>query len=199
MSIDEIIAELTRHREARDTMIRAFADAVRAVKTDLPKRDVDMIIGSFCDHVADAFFPLIDPLETQLVERETAAERAHGPVERGGCNGGGLMAQASPRSTVEAAVKPISRRPGSSAPWPLNLYGSAVGKKWVMAITGMGDPALDAALKKDPEAALPLIIGARLPHGLVGFMLAALLSGFLATFSSTVNGDRACTSLSFSY
>ncbi len=47
------------------------------------------------------------------------------------------MAQASPRSTVEAAVKPISRRPGSSAPWPLNLYASAVGKKWVMAITGI--------------------------------------------------------------
>ena len=61
----------------------------------------------------------------------------------------------------------------------------------VMAITGLGDPALDAALKKDPEAALPLIIGARLPHGLVGFMLAALLSGFLATFSSTVNGGAA--------
>ena len=47
------------------------------------------------------------------------------------------MAQASPRSTVEAAVKPISRRPASSAPWPLNLYASAVGKKWVMAITGV--------------------------------------------------------------
>jgi len=61
----------------------------------------------------------------------------------------------------------------------------------VMAIIGIGDPALDAALKQDPEAALPLIIGARLPHGLVGFMLAALLSGFLATFSSTVNGGAA--------
>ncbi|MDA0302425.1 MAG: succinate dehydrogenase cytochrome b subunit [Chloroflexi bacterium] len=47
------------------------------------------------------------------------------------------MAQASPRSTVEAAVKPISRRPGSGAPWPLNLYASAVGKKWVMAVTGV--------------------------------------------------------------
>ena len=61
----------------------------------------------------------------------------------------------------------------------------------VMAIIGIGDPALDAALKKDPEAALPLIIGARLPPGLVGFMLAALLSGFLATFSSTINGGAA--------
>ena len=47
------------------------------------------------------------------------------------------MVQASPRSTVEAAVKPISRRPESSAPWPLNIYASAVGKKWVMAITGI--------------------------------------------------------------
>jgi Na+/proline symporter len=56
---------------------------------------------------------------------------------------------------------------------------------------GIGDPTLDAALKKDPETALPLIIGARLPQGLVGFMLAALLSGFLATFSSTVNGGAA--------
>ncbi len=61
----------------------------------------------------------------------------------------------------------------------------------VMAIIGLGDPTLDAALRKDPEAALPLIISARLPHGLVGFMLAALLSGFLATFSSTVNGGAA--------
>jgi Na+/proline symporter len=61
----------------------------------------------------------------------------------------------------------------------------------VMAIMGLGDPVLDAALRKDPEAALPLIISARLPQGLVGFMLAALLSGFLATFSSTVNGGAA--------
>jgi Na+/proline symporter len=61
----------------------------------------------------------------------------------------------------------------------------------VMAIMGVGDPTLDAALKKDPESALPLIISARLPQGLVGFMLAALLSGFLATFSSTVNGGAA--------
>jgi Na+/proline symporter len=60
-----------------------------------------------------------------------------------------------------------------------------------MAIMGLGDPVLDAALKRDPETALPVIIGAMLPVGLVGFMLAALLSGFLATFSSTVNGGAA--------
>jgi Na+/proline symporter len=61
----------------------------------------------------------------------------------------------------------------------------------VMAILGIGNAALDAKLKADPETALPLIIGTTLPKGLVGFMLAALLSGFLATFSSTVNGGAA--------
>ena len=61
----------------------------------------------------------------------------------------------------------------------------------VMAIMGLGNAALDAKLKADPETALPLIIGSMLPVGLVGFMLAALLSGFLATFSSTVNGGAA--------
>jgi SSS family solute:Na+ symporter len=61
----------------------------------------------------------------------------------------------------------------------------------VMAIMGIGNAALDAQLKADPETALPLIIGSMLPVGLVGFMLAALLSGFLATFSSTVNGGAA--------
>ena len=60
-----------------------------------------------------------------------------------------------------------------------------------MAISGIGNAALDARLKADPETALPLIIGSMLPVGLVGFMLAALLSGFLATFSSTVNGGAA--------
>ncbi len=45
------------------------------------------------------------------------------------------MAQA-PRSTVEAAVKPLRKRP-KPLPWPLNLYQTYVGKKWVMAITGV--------------------------------------------------------------
>lgn len=61
----------------------------------------------------------------------------------------------------------------------------------VMAIMGIGDVLLDEKLHADPETALPLIIGKMLPIGLVGFMLAALLSGFLATFSSTVNGGAA--------
>jgi len=61
----------------------------------------------------------------------------------------------------------------------------------IMAIMGIGNAALDQQLRADPETALPLIIGTMLPVGLVGFMLAALLSGFLATFSSTVNGGAA--------
>ncbi|MEP6945927.1 MAG: hypothetical protein ABJA02_08425 [Acidobacteriota bacterium] len=61
----------------------------------------------------------------------------------------------------------------------------------VMAIMGLGNAILDEKLKADPETALPLIIGSMLPIGVVGFMLAALLSGFLATFSSTVNGGAA--------
>ncbi|MGE3960462.1 MAG: succinate dehydrogenase cytochrome b subunit [Dehalococcoidia bacterium] len=46
------------------------------------------------------------------------------------------MAQATPRSTVEAAVQPIRKRP-KPLPWPLSLYQTYVGKKWVMAITGV--------------------------------------------------------------
>jgi Na+/proline symporter len=61
----------------------------------------------------------------------------------------------------------------------------------VMAIIGIGNASLDEKLRADPETALPLIIGSMLPIGVVGFMLAALLSGFLATFSSTVNGGAA--------
>ncbi|MEP6848736.1 MAG: hypothetical protein ABI999_07755 [Acidobacteriota bacterium] len=61
----------------------------------------------------------------------------------------------------------------------------------VMAIMGLKDVLLNEKLKADPETALPLIIGSMLPVGVVGFMLAALLSGFLATFSSTVNGGAA--------
>jgi SSS family solute:Na+ symporter len=78
------------------------------------------------------------------------------------------------------------------------LWGAIHTVRWcfamaiaVMAIMGIGNAVLDAKLKADPETALPLIIGNMLPVGLVGFMLAALLSGFLATFSSTVNGGAA--------
>ena len=41
--------------------------------------------------------------------------------------------QTMERQTV-APVQPTSRRP---APWPVQFYRSAVGKKWVMALTGI--------------------------------------------------------------
>ncbi len=47
------------------------------------------------------------------------------------------MAEVRARSTVEAGVQPLRRRPASQLPYPLSLYQSAVGKKWVMAITGV--------------------------------------------------------------
>lgn len=34
--------------------------------------------------------------------------------------------------------KPLKKPPRFTAPWPLNLYQTAVGKKWVMAVTGLG-------------------------------------------------------------
>jgi succinate dehydrogenase / fumarate reductase cytochrome b subunit len=46
------------------------------------------------------------------------------------------MAQMSPRSSVETAVEPLRKRP-RPMPWPLNLYQTYVGKKWIMAITGV--------------------------------------------------------------
>lgn len=47
------------------------------------------------------------------------------------------MTEARARSTVEAGIQPLRRRPADQLPYPLNLYHSAVGKKWVMAITGV--------------------------------------------------------------
>ncbi|MEM7093466.1 MAG: succinate dehydrogenase cytochrome b subunit [Actinomycetota bacterium] len=34
--------------------------------------------------------------------------------------------------------KPINKPPRFLLPWPLNLYQTAIGKKWVMALTGLG-------------------------------------------------------------
>ncbi len=34
--------------------------------------------------------------------------------------------------------KPVNKPPRMSLPWPLNLYQTAIGKKWVMALTGLG-------------------------------------------------------------
>jgi len=46
------------------------------------------------------------------------------------------MAQTMTGAT-DHSVPPIRRR-GTPLPWPLNVYQTAVGKKWVMAVTGIG-------------------------------------------------------------
>jgi succinate dehydrogenase / fumarate reductase cytochrome b subunit len=43
----------------------------------------------------------------------------------------------APTLTPDITVKPVNRRK-RPAPFPLNLYQTAVGKKWVMALTGIG-------------------------------------------------------------
>jgi succinate dehydrogenase / fumarate reductase, cytochrome b subunit len=37
-----------------------------------------------------------------------------------------------------SVVAPVHKRPRRVLPWPLSFYQSAVGKKWVMALTGLG-------------------------------------------------------------
>ena len=59
--------------------------------------------------------------------------------------------------------------------WPMAMAIAA------MAVVGLRGVA-------DPEKVLPTVINDVLPAGLRGLAIAALLSGFLATFNSTVNG-----------
>ena len=41
-------------------------------------------------------------------------------------------------ATTDAPAPPTERRPARRAPWPLEFYRSAIGKKWVMAVSGIG-------------------------------------------------------------
>jgi succinate dehydrogenase / fumarate reductase cytochrome b subunit len=50
---------------------------------------------------------------------------------------GGSGRSAGPPLTSDITVSPVNRRP-RQAPFPLNVYQTAVGKKWVMALTGIG-------------------------------------------------------------
>ncbi len=59
--------------------------------------------------------------------------------------------------------------------WPMAMALAVLG---IVGLTGQGDP----------EKVLPSVIQSMLPVGVRGFAIAALLSGFLATFNSTVNG-----------
>ncbi len=68
------------------------------------------------------------------------------------------------------------------------LWGAIHTVRWPMAmgLAIMGITGL--AQTGDPEKVLPSVIQTMLPTGVRGVVLAALLSGFLATFNSTVNG-----------
>jgi Na+/proline symporter len=65
--------------------------------------------------------------------------------------------------------------------WPLTMAVA------VLAIGAGARPEWRTLIARDPERALPIVLSSHLPHGVTGFAIAALLSGFLASFSSNVN------------
>ena len=68
------------------------------------------------------------------------------------------------------------------------LWGAIHTVRWPMAMALAVLGIVGLAEKGDPEKVLPAVIQTMLPVGVRGVVLAALLSGFLATFNSTVNG-----------
>lgn len=65
--------------------------------------------------------------------------------------------------------------------WPLTMAIT------VLAIGAGAQPEWRKLIVEDPERALPIVLSSHLPAGATGFAIAALLSGFLASFSSNVN------------
>jgi Na+/proline symporter len=68
------------------------------------------------------------------------------------------------------------------------LWGVIHTVRWPMAMALAIMGIVGLAEQGDPEKVLPSVIQNMLPSGVRGLVLAALLSGFLATFNSTVNG-----------
>jgi len=68
------------------------------------------------------------------------------------------------------------------------LWGVIHTVRWPMAMALAAMGIVGLAQQGDPEKVLPAVIQDMLPAGVRGLVLAALLSGFLATFNSTVNG-----------
>ncbi|MFA6241062.1 MAG: hypothetical protein WC655_09040 [Candidatus Hydrogenedentales bacterium] len=68
------------------------------------------------------------------------------------------------------------------------LWGAIHTVRWPMAMALAAMGIVGLAEQGDPEKVLPTVIQSMLPVGVRGLVLAALLSGFLATFNSTVNG-----------
>ena len=65
--------------------------------------------------------------------------------------------------------------------WPMAMAVA------VLAIGASGEPHWKEMIARDPERALPIVLANYLPHGATGLAVAALLSGFLASFSSNIN------------
>lgn len=68
------------------------------------------------------------------------------------------------------------------------LWGVIHTVRWPMAMALAVLGIVGLAAQGDPEKVLPAVIQDQVPAGLRGFVIAALLSGFLATFNSTING-----------
>jgi len=68
------------------------------------------------------------------------------------------------------------------------LWGVIHTVRWPMAMALAVLGIVGLAGQGDPEKVLPQVVQQMLPIGVRGFVIAALLSGFLATFNSTVNG-----------
>ncbi len=118
--------------------------------------------------------------------------RPHVPALRGAADHLGDEGTAPLALRAGAALR-LPAVPGGEEPEGRLEARGAVGSDTHRALAdgdGTGSPWHNGARSssRDHEKVLPSVIQQMLPAGLRGFAIAALLSGFLATFNSTVNG-----------
>ena len=116
--------------------------------------------------------------------------------------------EAPPPLSPDISVKPVNTRP-KRAPFPVNLYQTAVGKKWVMAITGIMMMGFlfahmigNVKMYLGPEeynayaAGLRTLLYPILPHNVAlwlmrGGLIVALLLHLHSAYSLTMMNNRA--------
>jgi len=128
-----------------------------------------------------------------------------------GTSGGKFVTatQEAPPISPDITVRPVNKRPTKRLPFPMSLYQTAVGKKWVMALTGiglmgfvlfhmlgnlkmyLGPEEFDSYAEGLREILVPI-----LPHsGFLWIMRAGLLAMFVlhlhAAYSLTIMNQRA--------
>jgi succinate dehydrogenase / fumarate reductase cytochrome b subunit len=128
-----------------------------------------------------------------------------------GTSGGKFVTatQEAPPISPDITVKPVNKRTRKRLPFPLSIYQTAVGKKWVMALTGIGLMGFvffhmfgNLKMYLGPEefdayaAGLREILVPILPHGaFLWIMRAGLLTIFVlhlhAAYSLTIMNRRA--------